>query len=59
MHLIQMITKQSNRFLIGWRKKKMYNYYDEYDFDVAYNNTFSDDEVVNFDDLTEGGLDNE
>lgn len=54
-----MITKQSNRFLIGWRKKKMYNYYDEYDFDVAYNNTFSDDEVVNFDDLTEGGLDNE
>lgn len=41
----------------------MNNYYDEYDFNVAhnstFNSTFSDDEVVDFDDLTEGGLDNE
>lgn len=37
----------------------MYNYYDEYDFAVAYNDTFSDDEVVDFDDLTEGDSDNE
>lgn len=29
----------------------MNNYYDEYDFNVAYNNTFSNDEVVDFDDL--------
>lgn len=33
-----------------------YMYYDEYDFNVAYNSTFSDDEVVDFDDLTEGGF---
>lgn len=36
-----------------------YMYYDEYDFNVAYNNTFSDDEVVDFDDLTERSLNNE
>ena len=27
-----------------------YMYYDEYDFNVAYNNTFSDDEIIDFDD---------
>ena len=31
----------------------MNNYYDEYDFNVAYNNTFSDGEVVDFDDPTD------
>ena len=30
-----------------------YMYYDEYDFNVAHNRTFSDDDVVDFDDLTE------
>jgi hypothetical protein len=29
----------------------MNNYYDEYDFNVAYNDSFSDDEVVDFDNL--------
>lgn len=29
----------------------MNNYYDEYDFNVSYNDSFSDDEVVDFDDL--------
>ena len=29
----------------------MNNYYDEYDFTVAFNQSFSDDEVVDFDDL--------
>lgn len=44
--------KQLNRFLIRWKgKKKMNNYYDEYDFTVAFNQSFSDDEVVDFDDL--------
>lgn len=29
----------------------MNNYYDEYDFNVAYNDSFSDNEVVDFDNL--------
>lgn len=29
----------------------MNNYYDEYDFNVAYNDSFSDEEVVDFDNL--------
>ena len=29
----------------------MNNFYDEYDFNVAYNDSFSDDEVVDFDNL--------
>ena len=37
----------------------MNNYYDEYDFNVAYNNTFSNEEVVDFDDLTERSLNDE
>ena len=30
----------------------MNNYYDEYDFTVAFNQSFSDEEVVDFDDLS-------
>ena len=50
-----MIMKQLNRFLIRWKEKQTMNnndymYYDEYDFNVAYNNTFSDDEIIDFDD---------
>lgn len=40
-----------------------YMYYDEYDFNMIYNSTFnstfSDDEVVDFDDLIERSLSNE
>lgn len=36
-----------------------YMYYDEQDFRMLYNNTFSDDEVVDFDDLTERSSNNE
>ena len=36
-----------------------YMYYDEHDFNMIYNNTFSDDEVVDFDDLAERSLSNE
>ena len=36
-----------------------YIYYDEYDFNVAYNRTFSDDEVVDFNDLSERSLNDE
>lgn len=36
-----------------------YMYYDEQDFRMLYNNTFSDDEVVDFDDLTERSLNDE
>lgn len=36
-----------------------YMYYDEQDFRMFYNNTFSDDEVVDFDDLTERSLNDE
>ena len=47
-----MIMKQSNRFLIRWKEKQtMNNYYDEYDFNVTYNDSFSDDEVVDFDNI--------
>lgn len=35
-----------------------YMYYDEHDFNVAHNKTFSDDEVVDFDDLTENRCNN-
>ena len=37
----------------------MNNYYDEYDFTVAFNQSFSDEEVVDFDDLSERSLSNE
>ena len=64
MRLMQMIMKQLNRFLIRWKEKQIMNnndymYYDEQDFRMLYNNTFSDDEVVDFDDLTERSSNNE
>ena len=37
-----------------WKEKnKMYNYYDDFDFNIIFNETFSEDETIDFDDDTE------